>query len=261
MNFSAIKDYKGDGRYYVHAVIVRNLDKLTFRPEDDIIDVGCGTGEETKALARKVNSATGIDTSDEMLAVAHANNSAPNITYNWGDARTIGDNPDYLGRFDKAVSFFVLHWFPDHAKALRSILACLKPGGEVLLIVSKPTTFAKEALAFLSSHAKWGEYMQAYNSPYYFWNQSVAEMEQLFESCGWTNPRSEIQYFLPETELRTKIFLKTVWAASTQIPESDQEAYLEDLWQWALSRYPDETRPGYVFFPIQLLVTHASKPL
>ncbi|XP_038072235.1 juvenile hormone acid O-methyltransferase-like [Patiria miniata] len=261
MNFSAAKNYEGDGRFFQHSIIMRNLDKLTFRPEDDVIDVGCGTGEETKALARKVNSVTGIDTSEEMLAVAHANNSAPNITYNWGDARTIGDNPDYLGRFDKAVSFFVLHWCPDHAKALRSILACLKPGGEGLLIAGKPTTFVKEAHDFLSSHAKWGKYMQDYKSPFNFWNQSVSETEELLESCGWINTWSEIQYFLPETELRTKIFLKTIWATSSQIPESDQEAYLEDFWQWALSRYPDESRPGYVFFPIDLMVIHASKPL
>ena len=59
MNVSASSDYHGDGRYVQHSVIMRNIDKLTFKPEDDVLDVGCGTGEETKIIAAKVRSVTG----------------------------------------------------------------------------------------------------------------------------------------------------------------------------------------------------------
>ena len=95
-----------------------------------------------------------------MLTFARRNNPAPNVSYTLGDAQTIGDNPHYQERFNKAVSFFVLHWCPDHAKALRSILACLKPGGEALFIVVKSDVLIAEADKFLRRHVKWGDYVQ-----------------------------------------------------------------------------------------------------
>ena len=54
MNFSATSDYNGDGRFLQHASIMLNISKLTFRPDDDVLDVGCGTGNETKSIAAMV---------------------------------------------------------------------------------------------------------------------------------------------------------------------------------------------------------------
>ena len=68
---------------------------------------------------------TGVDASKEMITVARNDNPGPNISYHVCDARACGDNPDWRERFDKVVSFYVLHWFPDQPKAFDSILACL----------------------------------------------------------------------------------------------------------------------------------------
>ena len=93
-----------------------------------------------------------------MLASARKTNPAINVTYALADAQTIGDNPDLQARFDKAVSFFVLHWCPDHAKALKSISACLKPEGEALFITVNRTQVVSEVNTFVMSHVKWGGY-------------------------------------------------------------------------------------------------------
>ena len=59
MNFSACSDYCGDARVIQHTVITHNKRKLTFSPEDTVLDAGCGTGEDTKLTALKVGKVTG----------------------------------------------------------------------------------------------------------------------------------------------------------------------------------------------------------
>src|SRR5579859_7123244 len=50
------------------------LARLPLRPDDRIIDLGCGTGENTIELARRVvqGHATGLDSSPAMIAKARA---------------------------------------------------------------------------------------------------------------------------------------------------------------------------------------------
>ena len=59
MNFSASDEYRGDGRVVQHSVIMQHIGKLTFRPGDEVLDVGCGSGEETKMIASVVKGVTG----------------------------------------------------------------------------------------------------------------------------------------------------------------------------------------------------------
>ena len=62
MNFKAVRDYLGDGTYVQRELTRRCIHKLTFRADDVVLDVGCGTGEETKDIAQLVQSVTGTTT-------------------------------------------------------------------------------------------------------------------------------------------------------------------------------------------------------
>ena len=133
--------------------------------------------QRLKSLTLFHFSFKGVDTSENMLAEACANNSAPNITYCLGDAQTVGDNPKWREKFDKVVCFFVLQWVPDKPKALRSILNCLKPGGKALLIVPNRDPIFCEATVFLNGHTKWGDYVKVCSFYYIF-----DEQRQIYES-------------------------------------------------------------------------------
>ncbi|RJF73132.1 methyltransferase domain-containing protein [Deinococcus cavernae] len=103
-------------------------------PERDyhrIVDLGCGTGEQTRQLAGRFPQAqvTGLDSSAEMLAKA-ATQTAPNLTFTQGDIARLGEP------YDLIYSNAALQWLPDHPALLAQLWAHLNPGG--LLAVQVP---------------------------------------------------------------------------------------------------------------------------
>lgn len=100
-----------------------------------LLDVGSGTGTLAVAALRRWSGlqVTGIDPSGGMLGVAQrtaAANLAPEAAARFQVAVASADEvPDSLGRFDAAMSSFVLQLVPSRAAALREIRRVLAPGG------------------------------------------------------------------------------------------------------------------------------------
>ena len=82
-----------------------------------ILDVGCGTGSLTFALAEAANLAkiAAIDDSEIYLAAARANNKDPRISFERADACAL---PFEDACFDRAMSLLVLHFIPETERAV-----------------------------------------------------------------------------------------------------------------------------------------------
>jgi SAM-dependent methyltransferase len=95
-----------------------------------LLDLGCGTGRLTRAMAPRIEQVTAVDLSSEMLRVARAR-SAPrgNISYVEADLLSL---PATLGQFDCVISVNLLHHLPPE-RAAEAMKAVLAPGG--LLII------------------------------------------------------------------------------------------------------------------------------
>jgi SAM-dependent methyltransferase len=95
------KDYAGEVEY-VHSLIQRYLPGAVW-----VLDLGCGTGSHDLLLAAKGYTVTGVDLSEEMLAVAKAQLSSldrqsPSPVFTLGNVRTVR-----LDRtFDVVISLF-----------------------------------------------------------------------------------------------------------------------------------------------------------
>src|SRR5262249_52243475 len=99
-----------------------------------ILDVGCGDGKITAAIAPRGATGSGLggDPSRDMIAFATAHFGPaehPNLRFEVADARQL----PYRNEFDLAVSFNALHWVPEQDRTLASIRAALKPGGRALI--------------------------------------------------------------------------------------------------------------------------------
>ena len=92
-----------------------------------VLELGCGTGNLSVALARRYPSAelTLIDASPEMLAVTRERLGR--------EARFVESRfealPPSLGTFDLIVSSISLHHVPDKGPAYRALFKMLEPGG------------------------------------------------------------------------------------------------------------------------------------
>ena len=99
------------------------------KPGMTVLELGCGTGSFTRELARSGADVVAIDVSPELLEMAKANCSAPNVQYQIQNAYALTYSE---GTFDSVVGSSVLHHLEIEA-ALREIYRVLKPRGTILL--------------------------------------------------------------------------------------------------------------------------------
>jgi len=96
-------------------------------PGMSVLELGCGTGYFTRELARSGAQLAAIDVSPELLEIAKANCSAPNVRYEIQNAYAL-NYPD--AAFDSVVGSSILHHLEIEA-AIREIYRVLKSGGTI----------------------------------------------------------------------------------------------------------------------------------
>jgi SAM-dependent methyltransferase len=97
-------------------------------PAGRVLDVGCGTGGTTAALARQGADCVGIDPSAPMLAAARARmvREAAAAAFIQADAQTYVFAP---GEFDAVISRFGVMFFADPVAAFANLRQATRSGG------------------------------------------------------------------------------------------------------------------------------------
>ncbi len=111
-----------------------DLVRARLRPEDHVLELGCGTGTTALRLADAVAHYVGNDYAPEMIAIAEekrADAQVENLVFCTGQ---LGDGSLPKGPFDVILGFNVLHLLPDRRSAFADIAQNLQPGG---LLISK----------------------------------------------------------------------------------------------------------------------------
>ncbi len=97
-----------------------------------VLDIGCGGGILSDAMARKGAQVLGIDLATKALKVAqlHALEAqTPNVTYREVSAEALAD--ERPGSFDVITCMEMLEHVPDPASVVQACVELVKPGGWV----------------------------------------------------------------------------------------------------------------------------------
>lgn len=111
------------------------LHQLKLCPGDRVLDLGCGWGRHSLALAAYGLHVTGLDLSRDLLTLARYNARRQNLNINWVEADIA--HPPLRGPFDAIVQFWgnLLTWFTDADQtldALWNVTNLLRPGGRMV---------------------------------------------------------------------------------------------------------------------------------
>ncbi len=198
------------------------------RGNEHVLDVACGTGNASLAIARKLpqGRVTAVDFSPAMLDQARrkaASLKINNVTFLERDMQDLGF-PD--GHFDAAICAFGIFFALDMDAQLSRIVSSIRPGGKVMTTNFQESYFHPFKELMVKRLGTYGV-----QPPPQTWKRIASEegCRELFHKAGLTDIRVEkknVGYYLDSAEQWWDI----VWNAGfrrmvVQLSPQDQERF------------------------------------
>jgi SAM-dependent methyltransferase len=117
-------------------IVLPVLDHMRLSSEDNVLDLGCGSGWLSRLLAEQVpeGRVVGVDISDEMIRRARRNNAdLENAMFVVGEAEEIPWDANF---FNHTISVEAAYYWPDPRAGLREIQRVLRENGKAWLLVN-----------------------------------------------------------------------------------------------------------------------------
>jgi SAM-dependent methyltransferase len=151
--------------------------ELDLRPDDVLLDVGCGSAGLLVEQASHVSYVAGLDASEMQVGMARRRLAervaAGTAEIVLGDAAAL---PWEDGRFSVVTSLDAMKFFPDPAAALREMVRVLRPGGRVVVTVSDAANLPVGSTDRSGTLDAWG-----------MWLWSDADARRMAEEAGFVD--------------------------------------------------------------------------
>jgi trans-aconitate methyltransferase len=165
-----------DKHSFVWKMAAGVLELLAPKPNEKILDVGCGTGHLTSQIAEAGAEVLGIDRSAEMIR--QAKEKHPTLRFEVMDATQINVPETYAAVFSNAT----LHWIREPERVITGIAKALRPGGRFVAEFGGHGNTAGFMEAMRNS---WAKLQLPGPAPHPWFFPSIAEYSALLERNGF----------------------------------------------------------------------------
>ena len=190
--------YEFDGETYAKASAhqtewgMQIASELELDGNEHLIDIGCGDGRITRALAFRVprGRVIGVDSSPGMISTAKQYETA-NLRFTTLDANDLA----YEGEFDVVFSHATLHWIKNHTALLQCVHAALrKPKGYARLNFAGKGTAAilLSILEDTTSESEYSPYFSEMEPPWFMPSEEEYRVLLAASSFGSFHLRKQI---------------------------------------------------------------------
>lgn len=237
------------------------FDLLDIQPNDNVLDLGCGTGHISKTIKDKTRGkVVGVDPSAGMIERAKENFADQNITFNSCSAEQL----NYKNEFDIIFCNSAFQWFTDHRTALKACYEALKYNGKMAIQSPAKDNYCPnflQAIEDVKKHKSTRDIFVRFTPPWLFLN-TAEKYSKLFEEAGFKVKKSFIDKVVTShsAEEAYKIFESGAAAGylnpsyySTQLSQEYIQSF-RDIVKRSFEEQADNT--GHiclVFFRIYLL--------
>ena len=173
------------------------LKLLRIGDNDDVLDLGCGTGHLTRKIRSLTNGkVAGVDPSEGMIKEAVEKSKGSDIVYEIKSAEGIG----YKESFDVIFCNSAFQWFKDPEKAIKNCYRALRKNGRFGIQAPAKKIYCSnfiEVIEMVKRDKRTKEIFSHFKEPWLFL-ETTEEYKSLFEKCGFKVVFSKIEAITTE---------------------------------------------------------------
>lgn len=181
-NYSTENESSLMNAYYERPAVINLAGEVTGHR---VLDVGCGSGPLSAALAAKGAIVTGFDSSPAMVELARRR-LGEGVDLHVADLSQPLPFADNI--FDDVVASLVFHYLQDWSAPLAEVRRVLKPGGRLILSVNHP--LIHKMMEPAADYFALTEYSEDYvfngqSATLTFWHRPLHAMTDAFTQAGF----------------------------------------------------------------------------
>jgi SAM-dependent methyltransferase len=230
--------------------------RLNLKPGMRVLDVGCGTGNQSIPAAQAGAEVTGVDIAPNLLAQAaeRAKREGLNIDFREGDAEEL---PFTDGSFDVALSMFAAMFAPRPEMVGSEFVRVCRPGGLIAMGNWTPDSFIAKQTAI---GAKFVPPPPGASNPF-DWGDERIVRERFGDGAEVTCTRRPFIFDLPlapeVAEEYFRLHLGPMQVIQSRLDESGRQQFAEALRDlWVRENQGDES---HTVIPTEYLEVHARR--